>query len=118
MRITRGRYQDPNDFQCVTDPKKMEHAGKKIAFACCEANTCSRRDEDGQCLAGDLRNYRNFAPKDWHEATNVCAAEGKVLCGVDKPCSGSGCSYDFHYQWTGEECQAGDAGLPAACAAA
>ena len=117
MRITRGRYQDPNDFQCVTDPKKMEHAGKKIAFACCEANTCSRRDEDGQCLAGDLRNYRNFAPKDWHEATNVCAAEGKVLCGVDKPCSGSGCSYDFHYQWTGEECQAGDAGLPAACAA-
>ena len=68
MRITRGRYQDPNDFQCVTDP------------------------------------------------TNVCAAEGKVLCGVDKPCSRSGCMYDFHYQWTGEECQAGDAGLPAACA--
>jgi len=24
-------------------------------------------------------------------------------------------SYDLHYQWTGEECQAGDAGLPAAC---
>ena len=69
----------------------------------------------GQCLAGDLRNYRNFAPKDWHEATDVCAAEGKVLCGVDKPCSRSGCSYDLHYQWTGEECQAGDAGLPAAC---
>ena len=51
----------------------------------------------------------------WHEATNVCAAEGKVLCGVEKPCSRSGCSYDRHYQWTGEECQAGDAGLPAAC---
>ena len=51
----------------------------------------------------------------WYEATNVCAAEGKVLCGVDKPCSRSGCSYDNHYQWTGEECQAGDAGLPAAC---
>ena len=51
----------------------------------------------------------------FYEATNVCAAEGKVLCGVDKPCSRSGCSYDFHYQWTGEECQAGDAGLPAAC---
>ena len=116
MRITRGRYQDPNDFQCVTDPKKMEHAGKKIAFACCEADTCSRMDEDGQCLAGDLRNYRNFAPKDWHEATNVCAAEGKVLCGFDTPCSRSGCSYDHHYQWTGEECKAGDEGLPAACA--
>ena len=61
---------------------------------------------------------RSVSSKDWHEATNVCAAEGKVLCGVDKPCSGSGCSYDHHYQWTGEECQAGDAGLPAACAAA
>ena len=48
----------------------------------------------------------------------MCAAEGKVLWGVDKPCSRSGCSYDLHYQWTGEECQAGDAGLPAACAAA
>ena len=58
----------------------------------------------------------NFAPKDWYEATNVCAAEGKVLCGVEEPCSGSGCGYDLHYQWTGEECQAGDAGLPAACA--
>ena len=57
----------------------------------------------------------NFAPKDWYEATNVCAAEGKVLCGVDKPCSRGGCLYDLHYQWTGEECQAGDAGLPAAC---
>ena len=100
--------------ECVTDPKKMEHAGKKIAFACCEANTCTRMDEDGQCYAGP----RVVAPKDWYEATNVCAAEGKVLCGVDKPCSGSGCSYDFHYQWTGEECQAGDAGLPAACASA
>ena len=75
----------------------------------------TRMDEDGQCLAGDLRSLSNFAPKDWHEATNVCAAEGKVLCGVDKPCSRSGCMYDLHYQWTGEECQAGDAGLPAAC---
>ena len=55
------------------------------------------------------------SPKDWHEATNVCAAEGKVLCGVDKPCSRGGCMYDLHYQWTGEACQAGDAGLPAAC---
>ena len=96
----------------MTDPKKMEHAGKKIAFACCEANTCTRMDEDGQCYAGP----RAVAPKDWHEATNVCAAEGKVLCGVDKPCSRSGCMYDLHYQWTGEECQAGDAGLPAECA--
>ena len=44
----------------------MEHDGKKIAFACCEAkaNTCSRMDEDGQCLAGDLRRPSNFAPKD------------------------------------------------------
>ena len=56
------------------------------------------------------------APKDWYEATNVCAAEGKVLCGFDTPCSRSGCSYDHHYQWTGEECKAGDEGLPAACA--
>ena len=110
-----SEVEDPNDFQCVTDPSATAHAGKKIAFACCEADTCTRMDEDGQCLAGDLRSLSNFAPKDWHEATNVCAAEGKVLCGVDKPCSGSGCSYDFHYQWTGEECQAGDAGLPAAC---
>ena len=45
------------------------------------------------------------APKDWYEATNVCAAEGKVLCGVDEPCSRSGCMYDLHYQWTGEECR-------------
>ena len=48
--------------------------------------------------------------------TPMCAKENKVLCGVDKPCSGSGCIYDSHYQWTGEECQAGDEGLPAACA--
>ena len=46
----------------------------------------------------------------------MCAAEGKVLCGVDEPCSRSGCMYDLHYQWTGEECQAGDEGLPAECA--
>ena len=35
----------------------------------------------------------------------MCAAEGKVLCGVDEPCSRSGCMYDLHYQWTGEECR-------------
>ena len=63
-----------------------------------------------------LQRIRAVAPKDWYEATNVCAAEGKVLCGVDKPCSRSGCMYDLHYQWTGEECQAGDVGLPAECA--
>ena len=104
--------------QCVTDPKKTKHAGKKIAFACCEANTCARKDPSGQCYAGDLKSPSNFAPKDWYEATNVCAAEGKVLCGVDEPCKGKGCLYDREYQWTGEECQAGDAGLPAACASA
>ena len=60
----------------------------------------------------------DLAPKDWHEATDVCAAEGKVLCGVDKPCSRTGCYYDLHYQWTGEECQAGNEGVPAACASA
>ena len=108
VRIVRGRYQDPNKFECVTDPSATEHAGKKIAFACCEADTCSRRDEDGQCLAGHLKRLSNFAPKSWYEATNACAAEGKVLCGVDKPCSGKGCWYDNHYQWTGEACQAGD----------
>ena len=34
--------------------------------------------------------------------------ENKVLCGVNEPCSRTGCSYDHHYQWTGEECQADD----------
>ena len=77
-----------------------------------------RKDPSGQCYAGDLKSPSNFAPKDWYEATNVCAAEGKVLCGVDEPCKGKGCLYDREYQWTGEECQAGDAGLPAACASA
>ena len=48
----------------------------------------------------------------------MCANQGKVLCGVDQPCKRSGCQYDHHYQWTGEECQAGDTGLPAACAPA
>ena len=48
-----------------------EHAGKKIAFSCCENNRCSRMDEDGQCLAGDLRSLSNFAPKDWHEALSL-----------------------------------------------
>ena len=43
-----------------------------------------------------VRRLSNFAPKDWHEATDVCAAEGKVLCGVDKPCSRSGCGYDLN----------------------
>ena len=43
----------------------------------------------------------------------MCAAEGKVLCGVEEPCSRGGCLYDLHYQWTGEECQTGDAGMRA-----
>ena len=64
VRIVQGRWQDKNDYQCVRDPSATEHAGKKIAFACCEANTCTRMDEDGQCLAGDLRRPSNFAPKD------------------------------------------------------
>ena len=72
---------------------------------------CTRMDAHGQCLAGN----RAVAPKDWYEATNVCAAEGKVLCGVDKPCS-RGVHHDGQYQWTGEECQVGDEGLPAECA--
>ena len=29
---------------------------------------------------------------------------------------GLGVHYDSHYQWTGEECQAGDAAVPAECA--
>ena len=111
MRINRGRYQDPNNYQCVTDPKKTVYDdGKKIAFACCTANTCARK-KSGQCYAGDLRKVSNFAPKDWYEAMDACAAEGKVLCGVDEKCKGKGCQYDHHYQWTGEECQAGDAGF-------
>ena len=104
MRIRPGD-RARGKVQCVTDPKKTKHAGKKIAFACCEANTCARKDPSGQCYAGDLKSPSNFAPKDWYEATNVCAAEGKVLCGVDEPCSRSGCMYDLHYQWTGEECR-------------
>ena len=64
-----------------------------------------------------LRGH-DFAPKDWYEATNVCEKQGKVLCGVEQPCINRGCSYNRHYQWTGQECQAGDAGLPAACASA
>ena len=104
------------------DPSATEHAGKKIAFAWCDADmrysTCTRADADGECYAGHLKSLSDFAPKDWYEATNVCAAEGKVLCGVEQPCINRGCSYNRHYQWTGQECQAGDAGLPAACASA
>ena len=54
VRIVRGRWQDPNDFQCVTDPAATTHGSRKIAFACCDANTCSRKNKNGQCLAGDL----------------------------------------------------------------
>ena len=43
------------------------------------------------------------------------AAEGKVVCGVEESCAGMGCSYRNHYQWMGEECQDGDAGLPLDC---
>ena len=78
-------------------------------------------DEEDWPVFGErsaMKSPSNFAPKDWYEATNVCAAEGKVLCGVDEPCKGKGCLYDREYQWTGEECQAGDAGLPAACTSA
>ena len=92
VRIVRGRHQDPNKIQCVTDPAATAHGSKKIAFACCDdANRCSRMDEDGQCYAGD----RAVAPKGWYEASEVCAAEGKVLCGVDKPCSRTGYGYDI-----------------------
>ena len=111
------RIYNPNlsGIYCETDPSATEHGGKKIAFACCGADTCSRKDEDGECYAGHLSDLANFAPKTWYEATNVCAAEAKVLCGVEEPCKGSGCRYDFNYQWTGEECQDGDAGLPEHC---
>ena len=78
----------------------------------------TRADADGECYAGNLRSLSDFAPKDWYEATTMCAAEGKVLCGVEQPCKNKGCSYNNHYQWTGEECRAGDAGLPAECASA
>ena len=81
-------------------------------------STCTRADADGECYAGNLKSLSDFAPKDWYEATNVCANQGKVLCGVEQPCKNQGCSYNSHYQWTGEECRAGDAGLPAACASA
>ena len=114
----------PNDPYCEKDPDALvrdDGSGMGIAFACCDADmsysTCTR-DADGQCYVGHLNPVSNFASKDWYEATNVCAAEGKVLCGVDEPCKGKGCLYDREYQWTGEECQAGDAGLPAACASA
>ena len=96
-----------DDPSATTEPL----SGKKIVFACCVLGTCTRTDPSGNCYAGDLSNPANFAPKTWHEATNVCAAEGKVLCGVEEPCSRSGCRYDHHYQWTGQECQAGDAGF-------
>ena len=111
------RIYNPNlsGTYCETDPSATEHDGKKIAFACCGADTCTRKDEDGECYAGHLSDLANYAPKDWYEATNVCEAEGKVLCGVEEPCKGSGCRYDFNYQWTGEECQDGDAGLPSHC---
>ena len=119
MRISLGNGAG---FHCEADPSATEHDGKKIAFACCDADmgysTCTRADADGECYAGNLRSLSDFAPKDWYEATNVCAAEGKVLCGVEQPCQNRGCHYNGHYQWTGEECQAGDAGLPAACASA
>ena len=117
VRINRG---DGKGFACEDDPSATEYAGKKIAFACCNADmsysTCKRKDPSGQCYAGHLNPVSNFAPKTWHEATDVCAAEGKVLCGVEQPCKNRGCIYNSHYQWTGEECQAGDVGLPAACA--
>ena len=112
VRINRG---DGSGFRCETDPLATEYAGMKIALACCDATTCTREDPSGECYAGYLKELSDFAPKDWYEATNVCAAEGKVLCGVEQPCKNRGCSYNYHYQWTGEECQAGDAGLPAAC---
>ena len=118
VRITLGRDQDPNDFQCVTDPLATEHGHLRIGLACCHADTCTRKDLSGDCYAGDFGTDDIALRKDWYEATNVCAAEGKVLCGVDEPCKGKGCLYDREYQWTGEECQAGDAGLPAACASA
>ena len=45
----------------------------------------------------------------------MCEKQGEVLCGVEQPCINRGCSYNRHYQWTGQECQAGDEGLPVAC---
>ena len=115
VRITLGRDQDPNNFQCVTDPSATEHGHLRIGLACCDADSCTRKDPSGDCYAGDFGTDDIALRKDWYEATNVCAAEDKVLCGVAEPCQGSGCRYDFEYQWTGEECQAGDVGLPEHC---
>ena len=118
VRITLGRDQDPNDFQCVTDPLATEHGHLRIGLACCDADSCTRKDPSGDCYAGDFGTDDIALRKDWYEATNVCEKQGKVLCGVEQPCINRGCSYNRHYQWTGQECQAGDAGLPAACASA
>ena len=45
-----------------------EHAGKKIAFACCDADmrysTCTRADADGEVLRGEPEVAIDFATKD------------------------------------------------------
>ena len=54
-------------FYCEDDPSATTHAGRKIAFACCEANTCTRMHANGQCYAGFINPVSNFVPKDWYE---------------------------------------------------
>ena len=88
---------------------------RRVSGAAAKLQNCVATPPTSSSTASRVRQ---FLSKDWYEATNACAAEGKVLCGVEQPCKNKGCSYNRHYQWTGQECQAGDAGLPAACASA
>ena len=51
-RIVRGRHQDPNKIQCVTDPAATAHGSKKIAFACCDDANRHRGMDETPALRG------------------------------------------------------------------
>ena len=116
-------------FGALTRPARRRLEGTKSRAA--QRDICPNRLRSRQAVSGGVtvdlglfpvqtaaRTAARPAPGRWYEATTMCANQGKVLCGVEQPCINRGCSYNRHYQWTGQECQAGDAGLPAACASA
>jgi hypothetical protein len=84
-----------------------------LAIITPSARACFDTTRGGCFTAGFVDN---LSSADDCQAACAFDSRHKVLCGVEQPCKNKGCSYNRHYQWTGQECQAGDEGLPAACA--
>ena len=71
-------------------------AGKRIAAQCCTSvGECRRRDDEGQCIAGDSKVLNGLIEEmTYAEAAEQCGIRGLEMC--QQSCAGKGCSYNRH----------------------